>query len=102
MPTLTGVLSLVGLASLGFSMGVFAILSARLGAVTKMPPRYRLFWIGLAGIVIAGAGRLLAIAGLIGADDGWLLLLLYYLPLALGLCSSLIAVFYYWRWLLHE
>ncbi len=102
MAILTGVLSLVGLAAIGFMLYVLSELSARLGAVTKMPSRYRLFWVGGAGVALAAAGRLVAIAGLVDNNAPLVLLLLYLLPLGGGLTASLVAAWYYWRWLLRE
>jgi hypothetical protein len=47
METFTGVLGLAGLAAVGFTLHVCAVLSARLGAVARMRPWYRLFWVGI-------------------------------------------------------
>jgi len=102
MATLTGFLSLVGLAAIGFMFYVFATLSARLGAVTKMQPLYRLFWVGGAAVALAIGGRLVIITGLVDNQDTTATLLIYFLPLSIGLSVGLLAVWFYWRWLFRE
>lgn len=102
MEILTGFLSLSGLASVGVVIYVLAVLSGRLGAVARMRPFYRLFYPGMAGVLIAMAGRLWVIAGLVDRHDTVVTLLIYYLPLLLGLGLSLFSIWYYWRWLIRE
>ncbi len=102
MTTLTGFLSLAGLAGVGLMLGVLASLSARLGAVTKMRPLYRLFWVGIASVVVAAGGRAAVIAGLVGDRHALFSLLAYYVPLSFGLGASVGAAWLYWRWLLRE
>ena len=102
MATLTGFLGLVGLAGVGFMLYAFGSLSQRLGAVALLRPYYRLFWISVVGVALAIGGRLLVIAGLVDNSNFLIILLIYYLPLAVGLSMGLFAVWYYWRWLLRE
>jgi len=102
MEVLTGFLSLLGLAAAGIVIYVLAVLSGRLGEVARMRPWYRLFYPGLLGVLLAMIGRLLVIAGLVDRYDHVSTLLIYYLPLVIGLGLSLFTVWYYWKWLIRE
>jgi hypothetical protein len=98
METFTGVLGLAGLAAVGFTLHVCAVLSARLGAVARMRPWYRLFWVGIGSCVLAMGGRL----ALVENGDAAFPLLIVILPLSIGLTASLAAAWFYWRWLFRE
>ncbi len=102
MELLAGLLSLGGLAAAGYMVYVLKELSARLGSVARMPPLYRLHWLGLVAVMAAIGGRLLILTGIINAKDALAVLLLYFLPLGIGSSASLVAVWFYWRWLLRE
>ncbi len=102
METFTGVLGLTGLAAVGFTLHVCAVLSARLGAVARMRPWYRLFWVGIGSCVLAMGGRLAIVAGLVENGDAAFPLLIVILPLSIGLTASLAAAWFYWRWLFRE
>jgi hypothetical protein len=102
MELLSGFLSLTGMAAVGYMLYVLKVLSARLGSVARMPPVYRLHWLGLVAVVVAIGGRLLILTGIINAEDELAVFLLYFLPLGIGFSASLTSVWFYWRWLLRE
>ena len=102
MALLTGFLSLVWMVALAYMLHVFRVLSARLGAVARMPPVYHLHWLGFFAVVVAAGGRLLILTGIVSALDSLAILLLYFLPLGIAVSVSLACVWYYWRWLLRE
>jgi len=102
MTLLTASLSLAGLAGVCFMLCVFASLSARLGAVTRTPPRHRLFWVGAACVALSASVRTTIIFGLADNRSATTNLLIYYLPLCAGISVSLYAVWFYWRWLVRE
>jgi hypothetical protein len=102
MELLTGFLSLAGMVAVAYMLYVLKVLSARLGAVARMPAVYRLHWLGLVAVVLGAGGRLLVITGLVSTADSLAILLLYFLPLGIGVSASLAAVWFYWRWLLRE
>lgn len=100
--------SAVGLAAIIYMLVIFGMLSNRLGAVIKMPPHYRWFYVGaglaalallayLAGVSLSAEAASPALARAAAA-----LLLWYHLPLALGLTLSLSVAWRYWSWLLRE
>lgn len=98
MPTtILAVLGAVGPASLVISMIVMGLLSQRLGAVTKMPPYYRWFYVA-AGLL--GISTLLRLSAL--AEVYPLLAQLYTVTFALGLTLSVGVAWRYWGWLFGE
>ncbi len=100
MELLAGFLSLTAMAAVGYMIYILKVLSARLGSVARMPPIYRLHWLGLLTVVVAAGGRLLIITGIVNAEDSLAVLLLYLGPLVIGVSASLVCVWFYWRWLL--
>ncbi|MBI3359674.1 MAG: hypothetical protein HY023_01015 [Chloroflexi bacterium] len=98
----------LGLGAIVYMLVIFGMLSHRLGAVIKMPPHYRWFYVsaGLAGLALLAylAGVSLSVerasSAVTRAAD--LLLSWYHLPLALGLTLSLGVAWRYWSWLLRE
>ena len=85
-------------------------LSNRLGGVLRMPPYYRQFYVGAGLVGLALLDYLVSVslaADPAGAPFSHLqslpaTLLLYHLPLALGLTIGLAAAWRYWARLLHE
>ena len=95
--------------SLIFLFFILARLSEKLGAVTKMAPHYRWFWVGLGFLVIALIAQFLRIGVLFAKQDSnlWLdtpvfYLITYHLPMAIGITISLVVTWRYWSWLLTE
>ncbi len=103
------VLSPLGTISLIVLFIILARLSEKLGAVTKMAPYYRWFWVGLGFMVVALLAQFLRIGLLLAKQDSdfWLdtpafYLFTYHLPMAIGITISLIVTWRYWSWLLTE
>ena len=93
-------LSLTGLVAIMALLYIFAMLSKRLGAVTKMKPYYRGFYIAMLAVAIAMAAALLRQPGAPG--DGSTYVFAYYLPLILAGAISLVVAYRYWGWLFRE
>ncbi len=103
-------ISPLGTISLIFLFFILARLSEKLGAVTKMAPHYRWFWVGLGFLVIALIAQFLRISVLFANQDSnlWFdttpvfYLIAYHLPMAIGITISLAVTWRYWSWLLTE
>ncbi len=111
MEVFSGLIGMVGLAGVLYALVLLNQLSRKLGAVTKMAPYYRGYYVAAGLVGVAALARLLA-TSVLGAslnqpDIAWLndplfLLLAYHLPLALALTLSLGITWRYWSWLLRE
>jgi hypothetical protein len=111
MTTLLSLGGSLGLAAAAFLLVALGLLSSRLGAVLKMRPHHRWFYLAAA---LVGLAWLVYLAHLsLGADPATapamtsglaqtLVLLLYHLPLAAGLTIGLAAAWRYWAWLLRQ
>jgi len=84
-------------------------LSSRLGAVTKMQPYYRGFWVAVAFLVVALTAYIVRNTAYLAADMAWPWLLspafalaFFHAPLLIGIGISLALVWRYWSWLLSE
>lgn len=102
MDAVLSLLGLIGPASMIVALIVIALLSQRLGEVTKRAPLYRWFFLSAALVSVSVIWR---IFGLIIPDmpmrdvDAELF---YDLPLALGLVIAVVVAWRYWSWLLSE
>ena len=102
-------LGTVGLLSIMVLFYVLARLSEKFGAVIKMPPIYRYYYVSLALTAVSYVIHL-AVIGFIVPPPGalaWLasplvLLLTYHLPLAAGVSLALFITWRYWSWLVTE
>jgi hypothetical protein len=94
-------LSLCGPVSIGIALVVLALLSQRLGAVTKRPPLYRWYFLSVA---IIGVAIILRIVNLSAPDIDYdnMTTLLYDVALVIGLSLAVIIAWRYWGWLLSE
>jgi len=88
---------------------ILAKLSERFGAVIKMRPRYRYYYLALVFLLIGWIAQLLVMAvNLMPANIQDLfnstsfLLLAYYLPLTIGVTIGLVITWRYWSWLVTE
>jgi len=104
------ILGTFGLISLIYALLILAQLGKKLGAVTKMRSVYRGYY---AAVVLVGLSLVLR---LVRASVFWaepdslpaalneplLYLLLYHLPLAVGMTVGLAITWHYWKWLLKE
>ena len=102
-------LSPVSTISIIFLFFILARLSEKLGAVTRMPPYYRWFWVGVGFLGIALVSEFLQISvSLKGQTNHQLLnsplfyLVTYQLPMAVGVTIGLAVTWRYWSWLLTE
>ena len=94
MSGLLSVLGLVGPLSLILSLLVIALLSQRLGMITKRVRHYRWLFVAVGLMLIAFATRI----GSLNAPDG----AVYSLLIAVALTIGAAVAWYYWSWLLHE
>jgi hypothetical protein len=99
----------VGLAAVAYMLYIFANLSRRLGAVTKMRSYYRGFYvaIGLMTISILARVTLNSVTlapelrtGFVGTP--LFSLTAYHIPFALAMLISVILAWHYWGWLFKE
>ncbi len=93
-------LGLVGPASFIVGLVVFALLSERLGAVTKRPPLYRWFFISIVLVSLGLAFRVTASGPSANLNDQSALI--YDLLIVAGLLLAVIVAWSYWGWLLRE
>ncbi len=105
-----GLLALLGIVAVIHTCFVLALLSRRLGDVTKMKPYYRFYYVsaGLALFALAASflvrtNRILVPGTLPFAPVGdAFALLTVYLPMALANGLALAVTWRYWGWLLKE
>jgi len=88
---------------------IFAILSRKLGAVTKMKPYYRWLYAALALVLVALVCKWIVLTGqaMPQTTPGWILSEWFYLwghtvPLVVAVVVALITVLRYWGWLFRE
>jgi hypothetical protein len=100
----------LGLISLLYALIILAQFGRKLGAVTKMRPVYKGYYIAIVLIGIALIVRFIR-ASVFWAPPAtippalnhpFFYLLLYHLPLAIGMSLSLGVTWHYWNWLLKE
>ncbi|MCL7452875.1 MAG: hypothetical protein M8467_07475 [Anaerolineae bacterium] len=99
-----------GLISLMYGLLILAQFGRKLGAVTKMRPFYRGYYAAAGCLGLALVVRFIrasvfwappeTISSLLNAPVFYLLL--YHLPLAVGLSGGLAITWHYWSWLLKE
>jgi hypothetical protein len=104
------ILGSAGLAAVLYALAVLAQFGRKLGAVTKMRPYYRGYYVAIGCVGLALITRLLQ-ASVFWAEQSQPVpflseplfqLLLHHLPLAIGLTISLVVTWHYWSWLLKE
>jgi len=100
-------LGTLGTLSIIVLLYVLAKLSERFGSVIKMPPIYRYYYWAAALVVMGLMTQLLmAVVDpptlLNHLSKPWLLLLVYDVPVSIGLTMSLVITWRYWRWLVNE
>jgi hypothetical protein len=100
----------MGLISILYALIILAQFGRKLGAVTKMRPLYQGYYIAVLLIGVALIMRFIR-ASVFWAppatippllNDPTFYLLLYHLPLAIGISLSLGITWHYWNWLLKE
>jgi hypothetical protein len=87
--------------SIGIALVVLALLSQRLGSVTKRPPLYRWYFVSVA---IIGVAVILRVVDLSAPDIAVsdMTTLLYDVALVIGLSLAVVIAWRYWGWLLSE
>ena len=110
MNIVSAILGAVGLAALLYAFAILAQFGRKLGAVTKMQPFYQGYYIAIGFVGLALIVRIIrasvfwappeTIPSVLNAPAFYLLL--YHLPLAVGLSLSLGITWRYWSWLLKE
>lgn len=104
------ILGSVGLISLIYGLFVLSQFGRKLGAVTKMRAFYRGYYVAAACLGLALVVRFIRASVFWAPPDTTstmlnaplFYLLLYHLPLALGLSVGLAITWHYWSWLLKE
>ena len=109
MIAITTPLAPIGLLGIVYLAVLFASLSRRLSAVTKMPDHQRWFFVAggfvaLAAMsqVIRGTANLAPHVALSVLQEPWFALASFHIPLAIGVTLCLVLVLHYWRWILRE
>ncbi len=95
-------LGLCGPASIIVALVVLALLSQRLGAVTKRAPLYRWFFVSIALIGISVVTRLVSLGAPDTTNRDYGTITLDDIALAAGLSIAVIITWRYWSWLLSE
>jgi hypothetical protein len=110
MTIVGAIIGSLGLIALLYALLILAQFSRKLGAVTKMRPIYKGYYVAVGLIGLALVMRFLR-ASVFWAppntippswNDPAFYLFLYHLPLAIGLSLSLGITWHYWNWLLKE
>lgn len=109
MSIITTPLAPIGLLSIAYLGFLFANLSRRLSAVTKMKDYYRWFVMASGFVTLAAMGQVVQgtahlacspVAPVLRAP--WFALVSFHIPLAIGVTLTLVLVWHYWRWILKE
>jgi hypothetical protein len=102
-------LGVVGLLGVMYLLYIFALLSQRLGAVTKMKPYYRGFYVAMAFLILSILARVvissLALAPQSGAsflNSPLFSLAFYHAPFVIAIALSVGVAWRYWSWLFKE
>jgi hypothetical protein len=104
------ILGSVGLFSLIYALLILAQFGRKLGAVTKMRPYYKGYHLAACFVGLALVMRFIRATVFWAAPDTipallnspTFYLLLYHLPLAIGVSLGLVITWHYWSWLLKE
>lgn len=110
MDILCAILGSASLVSVIYALAILAQFGRKLGAVTKMQPYYRGYYLAIVWVGMALVARLIrtsvfwapfdAVPFLLNAPLFYLLV--YHLPLVLGLSLGFGITWRYWSWLLKE
>jgi len=110
MDIVSAILGATGLVSVLYALVILAQFGRKLGAVTKMPPFYKGYYVAMVCVGSALVMRFIR-ASVFWAppetipfllNDPVFYLLLYHLPLAIGLSVGVGITWHYWGWLLKE
>ena len=100
-------LGTVGTLSLILLFYILAKLSERFGAVVKMSPLYRYYYLSLLLALVSSTTHLISARADLTSVESCLtsplfLLLTYHVPLAIGVTIGLYITWCYWSWLVTE
>jgi dipeptide/tripeptide permease len=95
-------LGICGPVAIMITLVIMALLSQRLGAVTKRPPLYRWFYVGVALIGISVIMRLTELSASGSPGHDYTATVLHDALIAAGLSLAVVVAWRYWSWLLHE
>lgn len=102
-------LGVLGLIAVIYLVYIFAILSQRLGAVTKMPPYFRGFYVAMAFLSISTLARVMRSNLALSPQSGIGLLnaplfnlAVYHAPFVIAIVISVGVAWRYWSWLFKE
>lgn len=100
---------LIGLLGVVFILGVLAVFSRKLGAVTKMKPYYRRFYVsmGLMAVALMAKWLILMVQPVPEVAPAWVFTDWFYfvsfvLPLLSGAGLAVVVALRYWSWLFRE
>jgi predicted membrane channel-forming protein YqfA (hemolysin III family) len=93
-------LGVIGLIAVIYLVYIFANLSQRLGAVTKMRPYFRFFYLAMALLGVSMLARVVRSNGLLNSP--FFYLATYHLPVVIAIVISVGVAWYYWSWLFKE
>jgi hypothetical protein len=111
---MTGIIGAIvgttGLGALLYALLILAQFGRKLGAVTKMKPFYKGYYVAACCLGLALVVRFIRTAVFWAPDEAIPALLnspvfylfLYHLPVAIGLSLGLVLTWHYWSWLLKE
>lgn len=109
MIALGSLLGALGTLSVLFLFYILARLSERFGSVIKMRPQYRYYYVALVFLLVGWIAQLLVIAADLmpttlqtWLHSSWFVLLVYYVPVAIGVTIGLVVTWRYWSWLVVE
>ena len=110
MTIVGAILGSLGLFSLLYALVILAQFSKKLGAVTKMRPLYRGYYVAACLVGLALVVRFIRTSVFMASPGSMspilteplFYLFLYHLPLALGTTLGVILAWHYWSWLLKE
>ncbi len=101
-----GPVGILAVAYLGF---LFAALSRRLSAVTKMANYHRWFQLANGFVILAAMSQVIRGTAALAPDlaprlllEPWFALVTFHFPLVIGVTLDLMLVLYYWGWILKE
>ena len=102
-------LGTLGILSVIFLFYILARLSERLGAVQKMPSKYRYYYVAVVFLAVAYLTQLLVSRAISAPEkfpnwltSSWFALLAHHLPLTIGVSIGLVITWHYWSWLITQ
>ena len=109
MIVITTTLAPLGLLAIVYLGSLFANFSRRLGAVTKMEDHQRWFLVANGLIALAAMGKAMRGTAALAPESAlpvllepWFGMVVFHIPLAIGVTLNLVLVWYYWGWTLRE